>query len=190
MTAPARFLVPSFTARRRSAGFGLLEILVVLGLIATLAALAAPSLNGLWLRRSVQAAGEALVADLRRARSEAIQRGAIVAVCASADGQACSASPAWRDGWIVFVDTDANRRRDSGEELIRVQSRLAGLSSVASAAAANDKSVFSYHPTGWAKAASQTLLLSPNGRGAAARVVCISSQGRPTLRPEGWTQCS
>ena len=62
--------------------------------------------------------------------------------------------------------------------------------SVASLAPQNDKSVFSYHATGWAKAASQTLLFSPEGSAAQPRVVCISSQGRPTLRPEGLNQCS
>ncbi len=171
-------------------GFTLLELLVVLSLVAALAGLSVPSLSALWLRRCVQAAGEALVADLRMARNEALHRGATVAVCSSADAQTCSVGAAWAGGWIVFVDTDGNRRREAAEPLLRVQHRLPGLASVASSAAQNDKAVFSYQPTGWAKAASQTLLLTPDGRGAAVRVLCISSQGRPTLRPEGFAQCS
>ena len=85
---------------------------------------------------------------------------------------------------------ERNRQRDAGDELLRVQQRPPGLASVSDATPGNDKLVFTYHPTGWAKAAAQTLLLSPDGKGAAARVVCISNQGRPTLRPEGMAQCS
>ena len=130
------------------------------------------------------------MADLRLARSEAVKRSAVVAVCASSDGQSCLATAGWREGWIVFVDRDGNRRVDAGEEVIRVQERLAGLASVASLLPQNDKAIFSYPPTGWAKAASQTFLFTPQGGAALLRVVCISSQGRPTLRPEGASQCS
>ena len=171
-------------------GLTLLELLVVLALLAVLVGLAVPALGGLWQARQVQAAGEALVADLRRARSEAMQRATTVAVCSSTDGQSCSLDAAWREGWIVFVDRDANRRRDAGEELLRVQERLPGLASVAGSTPSTDKAIFSFQPSGWAKAASQTLLFKPESGSAALRVLCISSQGRPTLRPVGQTACS
>ena len=128
--------------------------------------------------------------DLRLARHEAQQRAATVAVCSSTDGQTCSAQAAWREGWLVFVDRDANRRREAGEELLRVQQRLPGLAAMAGPTPSTDKAVFSYQPSGWAKAASQTLLLRPESGSATVRVVCISSQGRPTLRPVGQTACS
>lgn len=171
-------------------GLSLLELLVVLGLLGLLSSLAVPALGTVLLKRSVQSSAETLVADLRLARSEAVKRTATVAVCSSTDGQSCSLAAAWREGWIVFVDRDGNRRLDAGEETLRVQQRLPGLASVASLAPQNDKAIFSYHPTGWAKAASQTLLFTPQARVAQARVVCISSQGRATLRPEGLSQCS
>lgn len=173
----------------RVPGFTLLELLVVVGLVAVLASLAVPSFGALLQDRQTQMAAEALVADLRLARSEAIRRARVVAVCSSSDAQSCSGTAAWREGWLVFVDGDLNQRRDSGEELIRVQQRFAGLASVGDATPAGDKRIFSYHPTGFAKAASQTLLFAPLGQGA-TRVVCISSQGRPVLRPKGLTECS
>jgi type IV fimbrial biogenesis protein FimT len=175
---------------RPAQGFSLLELLVTLGLLAILASLAAPALAAVLVRRSLQHSAEALVADLRLARSEAVKRAATVAVCSSTDSQSCSGAAAWREGWIVFVDRDGNRRLDGGEQVLRVQQRLPGVVSVASLAPHNDKAVFSYHPTGWAKAASQTLLFQPRGSVTPPRVVCISSQGRPTLRPEGQSQCS
>lgn len=190
MTCPGPWPSPQSLGLPLVRGFTLLELLVVLGLVAVLAGLALPSWSTVLSRRSLQSSAEALVADLRLARSEAVKRSAVVAVCASSDGQSCQGSAVWREGWIVFVDRDANRRLDAGEELIRVQAQLAGLASVASLAPHNDKIIFSYQPTGWAKAASQTFLFTPQGGAALLRVVCISSQGRPTLRPEGASQCS
>lgn len=176
-------------AHPRRTGFTLLELLLVLGLLAGLATLALPSLSGFLLGRQLQSAAEALVADLRLARSEAIKRVSIVAVCASSDGLSCAGAAHWVEGWLVFVDRDGNRARDAGEELLRVQQRPLGLASLGSTAPANDRPIISYQPTGWAKAATQTLLFTARG-GALVRVVCISNQGRPVLRPQGQTACS
>lgn len=171
-------------------GFGLLETLVALGVLAGLAGMAAPAMQAVLQQRQVQAAAEALVADLRLARTQAVRRAAVVTVCASADGQACGPAAAWRQGWLVFADPNGNQVRDRGEDLIRVQEALTGLASVASASPSHDKAAFSFQPTGWARAASQTLLFSPLNPRVAARVVCISNQGRPSLRPAGVTACS
>ena len=171
-------------------GLSLLELLVVLGLVGVLASLAVPSMGAVLLKRAVQQSAQALVADLRLARSEAVKRAHTVVICSSLDGQACSASAAWLEGWIVFADRDGDRRLDGNEDLLRVQQRLTGLGSVASTKPHNDNAYFVYQPTGLAKAAAQTLVFTPQGSAAAPRVVCISNQGRPTLRPEGWSECS
>ena len=171
-------------------GFSLLELLLVLGLVGVLASLAVPSMGALLLKRSVHSQAEALVADLRLARSEAVKRAHTVVMCSSVDGLACSASAAWREGWIVFADRDGDRRLDASEDLIRVQQRLTGLSSVASINPQNDNAYFVYQPTGLAKAAAQTLIFTPQGSAVAPRVVCISNQGRPTLRPDDLSKCS
>jgi type IV fimbrial biogenesis protein FimT len=178
------------TDKTFGSGFSLLELLVVLGLVGVLASLAVPSMGAVLRKRSVHSQAEALVADLRLARSEAVKRAHTVVMCSSLDGQACSASAAWLEGWIVFADRDGDRRMHVSEELIRMQPRLLGLSSVASDKPQHDNAYFVYYPTGWSKAANQTLLFVPQGSAAVPRVVCISGQGRPTLRPEGWSQCS
>lgn len=187
---PVTPCVMSVARLRWACGFSLMELLVVLGLVALLAGMAVPSFSAVLLQRQVQSAAEALVADLRLARSEAIKRGAVVSVCSSRDGQTCSAPAVWREGWIVFADRNGSRQREPDEELIRVQERAPGLASVASTQPQNDKPIFNFQPTGWARSATQTLVFTPSSTAVLSRVVCVSNQGRPTLRPAGQTTCS
>ncbi len=168
----------------------------MLVLVLVLLSLAVPSFRNWALNRAVQQAAEALVADLRLARSEAVKRGALVAVCASADGASCaSISPltgAWADGWLVFVDRNGNRAVDAGDDVLRVQTRPDAIFSIASLSPQTDKRIFTYQPTGWAKLATQTFFVKPADDAPAelTRLVCVSNQGRPSLRSVGTAQCS
>jgi Tfp pilus assembly protein FimT len=83
------------------------------------------------------------------ARSEAVKRQAVVAVCASSDPNA--AEPTCSDGamtgWIVFQDANSppNWDRDNGEVILQRQSVAAGVTVL------NDNTgKFSYNPTGFA----------------------------------------
>lgn len=59
----------------RSTGFSQLELIIVLGILAILVAMAVPSFQSTLERNAVIAAAEAMSNDLRWARSEAIKRG-------------------------------------------------------------------------------------------------------------------
>jgi type II secretion system protein H len=63
------------SALRAQAGFTLLELMAVLGLMALLMGLVLPSLFHSWEREKQRAALRALTATLRTARSEAVTRG-------------------------------------------------------------------------------------------------------------------
>lgn len=178
--------------KSRSKGFTLLELLLVLVVTAVLAALATPSFRGLWVKRAVQAAADALVTDLRYARSEAIKRAVQVSVCQSGNGTACAPGAVWAEGWIVFVDRNEKGFVDPGDEVLRVQSRPPGLQSIASNNPQNDHTSFTYEPTGLAKVATQTFILTPAGSAPAnsQRLICVSSQGRARIAPAGSLACS
>ena len=178
--------------KSRSRGFTLLELLLVLAVMAVLAALATPSFRGLWVKRAVQAAADALVTDLRYARSEALKRVVPVSVCQSSSGTACTPGGAWADGWIVFVDRNAKGVVDPGDEVLRVQPRPPGLQSIASNNPQYDNPSFSYESTGLAKAATQTFILTPAGSAPAnsQRLICVSSQGRARIARAGSLACS
>ncbi|MBN2843669.1 MAG: GspH/FimT family pseudopilin [Sedimentisphaerales bacterium] len=59
---------------KRFAGFTLVELMVTLAVFAILAALAAPSFNGILEKRRLVGAAEGLFADLQFAKAEAIKR--------------------------------------------------------------------------------------------------------------------
>lgn len=168
-------------------GFSLLELLVVLTLALALAALALPSFRTLIVRWALQTEGQALVDDLRFARTQAVMLGQPVSICPSTDGAACATHADWGRGWVVFIDPDLDRAVDSGERLLRQHQPAAAVQSISSNGA-SDRAGLTYQPTGAARAAGQTVRL--NGRGSGWRLVCISMQGRPSLRPEGQTQCA
>jgi type IV fimbrial biogenesis protein FimT len=104
----------------RDGGFTLLEALVVLALIGVLAALAAPSVTGMRDRHQLQAQAEGLLSSLVLARSEALRRQQRVTLCPRTRDNACDASAAWQNGWLVFVDANDNAQREADEPLIEV----------------------------------------------------------------------
>jgi type IV fimbrial biogenesis protein FimT len=177
----------------RQAGFTLIELLIVVSLVALLASLAVPSFRSLLVNRTVQAAADSLMSDMRYARSEAVKRSARVSICQSANGTSCvTGSNAWVSGWIVFVDANGNGAVEAGDEIVRVQQALTSMASIASTTPSGDRRFFTYQPTGWAKSASQTFFFTPGGSVPpnSARLVCVSNQGRPGLKAVGATTCT
>ena len=178
-------------------GLTLLELLLVLAMMAVLTSLVAPSFRSLWVQRSVSLAAEALLGDLRYARSEALKRARPVLVCQSSNGLSCTRdSEAWAAGWLVFVDSNGNAQVDAAsddgpaETQLRVQSAWPALTSIVSNVSRGHS--ITYQATGSAKSAAQTMLFTPAGSGTpgSIRALCISLQGRARLGSAGATSCS
>lgn len=98
---------PLITLRHRSGGFTLVELMVVIGLLAVITTLAAPSWVEMRTRNNVRAAVNDFTASLHLARSEAVRLNTAVTVCSSNDGANCTAS-GFHLGWIVKTGTAAN----------------------------------------------------------------------------------
>ncbi|HSW53103.1 MAG TPA: GspH/FimT family pseudopilin, partial [Sulfuricaulis sp.] len=87
---------------------------MVTSVVAGVLSLGAVSMAGVMQDTRMTGMVNQLMGDLNLARSEAIKRNAVIALCKSDDGASCSRHAAWNDGWIVFVDDNNNHEVDSG----------------------------------------------------------------------------
>ena len=167
----------------RSAGLTLLEMLVTLGILGIMAAVAVPSLMDTVNRMAVTSAARTISSTLSLARSEAVKRGQDVSICPSGDGEDCAAGD-WAAGWIVFVDANGDADGDegsvdAGDTVIRVFDPLADMAM--EAAPATD--LLAYDNKGYGLLdAMTTFTICPNdGNEANAKEVEISLSGRARI---------
>ena len=175
----------------RQKGFTLIELLTTLGVATILLSIAVPNMQE-FKRNSRQTGGiNQLLSGMRIARNTAITTNSRVTVCASSNGSACQAV-AWANGWIAFVDLDADRTLDVNESIFRAGAGVDGLT-IASTQFANN---FVFRPNGRVMGATAA---QNNGqftvcddRGAdKAKAIMLDLSGRPRVAYSGVTlSCS
>jgi type IV fimbrial biogenesis protein FimT len=138
---------------KRSDGFTITELVVVMLIVGILAAVGTPTFK--YVTTSNRIAGEVngLLGDMQFARSLAIKQGEPVTVCTSIDGQTCAGATVntWQGGWIVFLDSNNNQRVDAGEAILRVQPAFTGGDTFVAGTATYSYATFNrmgYAPTG------------------------------------------
>ena len=112
---------------RNGLGFTLLEFLISLSIIALVTSLAVTPANELFAFIRGHSASHALRLSLKFARSTAVTRREVVRLCASADGDTCSASRKWEEGWITYIDKSGKPSRTTDDPILRVQLPLQNL---------------------------------------------------------------
>lgn len=162
----------------------MIELATTLLILAVLAAMAVPALGNLLARQRVSSARGDLLATLMLARSQALELGQRVAVCPTADSRSCRQDSRWADGWLLFVDTDGNRRRSS-DETILYQGPLSPRVDIRSN---SGRRVVIFHPDGSAAGFNVTFNLCAHGLAEPARQLIISNAGR--LRSDEGPRCT
>ncbi|WP_263078360.1 GspH/FimT family pseudopilin [Endozoicomonas sp. Mp262] len=106
-------------------GFTLIEVLVAVAIVGILAS-SFITMGDLVREYRVRYMEQRLYGALILARSEAIKRSGSVSVCKSSNASSCASGTGsdWEDGWIVFVDQNANRAVNGGDEIIRVYNNI------------------------------------------------------------------
>lgn len=96
----------------------MLELLLTLGLVALLTALAVPGIRGFWIRAELDSATRDFVAALAYARAEAVRRGQRVTLRNTVGERN------WGRGWGLFVDFNANGKTDGSDVILRTVAAL------------------------------------------------------------------
>ena len=177
----------------RARGFTLVELLFTVCIAAVLIGIAAPPLAAAADGMRLSAAANTFLAQLHLARSEAIKRNGPVAICKSADGESCSSSGGWEQGWIVFHDVNNDGLRQAGERRIeRFAALPAGLRLVGNFSVAEYVSFAPNGATRMISGAFQAGTLTvcrASTEAAEARQIVINAIGRPRVQKVRLANC-
>jgi type IV fimbrial biogenesis protein FimT len=113
----AALLFRRSSARLKTAGFSLVEMLTTMSILAILLVVASPGLASLTSANALSSAQSELAAAMMMARGEAMKRGTQVGLTATAP----IAGNEFTGGWTVFVDSNGNGLYDVGELVVRQQ---------------------------------------------------------------------
>jgi type IV fimbrial biogenesis protein FimT len=107
---------------RPHSGFTIIEFVVVMLIVGIIAAIGVPSFKYVTTSNRIASEINALLADMRYARTEAIRTGLPVTLCATTDNANCSSTtPAWQSGWMIFADPAGTRTLPAGALPLRTQ---------------------------------------------------------------------
>lgn len=165
---------------KKNSGFTLLEIMIILVVVSILTMIAIPSMTTFTQNDRLTTNINTLVGHLAYARSEAVKTSQQVVVCASNDAATCSGG--WTDGWIVYIDADADNSFTAGEQVIRAQQALDGNNTLT---ATGIGAQIVYDNRGFVNAASVgSMLLCDDRSGPHGKTVRITTTGRVRLETD------
>ena len=173
--------------RHEIRGFTLIEAMTGLAVLAICTAVAIPAMGGLLERQRASAAMGSLSNQMQVARMAAITYRQPAVLCPSRTGTTCDSSTDWSGGWMVFLDRDGNRKPDSIEEVIRIES--APTSPTLRVLGTTGRPQLRYLPDGRSAGSNITLSVC-NRDGALLGAVIVNNAGRPrTFRPASPAPC-
>ena len=175
-------------------GFTLYELLITVAVMATILAFGIPNLAEFRQNSRMTATANDLHAAFHMARSEAARSKSNITICASADpfGANSTCDGTWDQGYIVFVDGDADQNRfGGGENVLRAHGPAA---TGVNLRIANNATYFMFAATGLGRldtvgnpTVSQIVMCDARGndRGpggnSAARLFVTTPLGRATI---------
>lgn len=160
-------------------GFSLLEIISTLAISSILIGLAVPFIGNLISENRVSGQINTLRGTIALTRSEAITRQQDVVLCKSADQQMCTRQGSWDQGYIVFVDTNHDRRRNQQESLLHVQATLPSNITL-NYRAFGSRHYLAYHATGFTQT-NGTFTFCNRGMPDRAKALIVTKTGRVRL---------
>ncbi|HEC07444.1 MAG TPA: hypothetical protein ENJ12_11355 [Thiolapillus brandeum] len=158
-------------------GLTQVELLTTVAIVGISTALALPSLQGMQAKNAMSSNVNLFLAQLHLARSSAVTRGKRVTLCPTTNGTECNNDPKkWRDGYLVFEDTNSNRQRDSDEQIISYQKNTTKEIRIVSSSRHRNR--ISYIPLGRSWFSNTTVRFCHDKQPAYNRAIVISNTGK------------
>jgi len=161
-------------------GFSLHQALVSLAIASVLGVLTIPNVKPALANQRMATSVNTLVTALQLTRSEAIHHGERAVLCPTLDNIECIDSHSdWHQGFMVYIDQNANRQRDDDEPVVRTfqVSRNIELRS------SRGRDHITYQASGLAYGSNATFTFCDASKYAKARAVIVSNSGRPRVQP-------
>ena len=179
---------------RPGPGFTLIELMIAIGIVAVLAAIAVPSFQSVSLSMRLSSYANEFVAATMLARGTAITQNATVTLCKSSDGATCGGSGGWETGYLLTCQSSNGSVCTNATGLgltTIVLHRQAALTTGWKLTPSGTLNMIYFSPTGTgATTGSLTLCRATPTVGANERVISISPTGRTTVAKTSNGACS
>jgi type IV fimbrial biogenesis protein FimT len=157
---------------KNALGYSLLELMIVLALVSIVFSIAIPSMRTFTQNDRLTTNINVMVGHLAYARSEAVKRSQQVSVCVSNNQTSCTGG-SWEEGWLIYIDADADNAFTAGEEILRVQQALDGNNAVTTTLGTQ----VTYDYRGFTNTTG-TMLLCDDRSGDFGKTLTVSNTGR------------
>lgn len=155
-------------------GFTLLELMVSISILAITLSLGIPGLGEFMQNQNLRSENQRLHIDLLFARSMAVNQGQQVIICAASAGDGCADTPAWEQGWLIFIDSNNDREYQQSEQRLRI---AAAMDSLQARSSIYRRKIRFYPDGSAAGSAAKITICDSRGRNH-ARALVIANSGR------------
>lgn len=155
-------------------GITALELLVTMAIIAVLLASGVPAIKNYSWNLRLRSAMDLLHTDLNLARGRAIGDNIQTVICPANNSLHCSGDSAWQNGWIVFTDINADRRRQTTEPLLKHTGAIESLNINSS----RSRNSLRFYPNGSAPGSNTSIVFCDTRGAVHAGKISVSNSGR------------